>query len=152
MPTPALVNLALNQPTWQVCTLHNYDSSLAVDGNRDGNLENMSVTHTCEKLDNPWWRVDLGSLHRIVNVVIYNRRDCCPTRTRNFYVHIMNENTDIVASKYYDGVVSDKVAVNLDHAEGRFVQIQLTGNDILNLAEVEVYGYPAHELHDQCHA
>jgi hypothetical protein len=141
-PTPALTNLALQRPTIQTCTYLKFHPELAVDGNKNGDLHKGSVSQTCITTD-PWWRVDLGSIHVILRVVIYNRSDCCTHRLREFNVHVMNENSDIVYTQYYDSLVDSRATLYLDHVEGRFVQIQLTRKDTLHVAEVEVFGFPA---------
>jgi len=47
----------------------------AVDGDTTGDWEHGSVTHTAEEAANPWWEVDLGAVHKIDRVVVWNRTD-----------------------------------------------------------------------------
>jgi len=67
-------------------------SSLAVDGNTDGNYANGSVTHTLDgnAAMEPWWQVDLGSTVAIDSIRIWNRTDCCDQRLKGFYLFVSN--------------------------------------------------------------
>ena len=47
-----------------------YPASNAVDGNRDPDIS--KCTHTNEE-NNPWWRVDLGRVEPVAEVIILNR-------------------------------------------------------------------------------
>ena len=66
-------NIALFKPTKQSSAYSDsrfYPSSNAVDGNRDTDIS--KCTHTNEE-NNPWWRVDLGRVEPVVEVIILNR-------------------------------------------------------------------------------
>ena len=69
---PAISNLALHKPTQQISTAHGGSSERAVDGNKDGNYEALSCTHTKVGSGN-WWMVDLESTNAIYEVRIHNR-------------------------------------------------------------------------------
>jgi hypothetical protein len=152
-PTPTFTNLALNQPTFMECTLGDHVGARATDGNTNGSLDAGSVAHTCVTED-PWIMVDLGSYKTVVDVIIYNRLDkCCKDRLNNFEIQIMDENTDITETIFYDGLVDDLMSFHFDHVRGRFVRIQMTGGrtDFLHIAELEVYGYEGSgDSHDAC--
>lgn len=156
VPVPQATNLALQRPSWHMCkegTMPAFDASLANDGNRDGDLvHGRSVSHTCYDWE-PWWRVDLEEYKTVLRVDIYNRVDCCGQRLHHFEVQILDENTNLVDTRVYNSQVEDMISIHFDYARGRFVQIQLMGRkDVLNLAEVEVYGFEAEgEPHDTCH-
>jgi len=51
-------------------------SSLAIDGNTNGNFQDGSVIHTMTQVD-PWWQVDLQLTATVSRVIIWNRTDCC---------------------------------------------------------------------------
>ncbi len=66
-------NVAHNKPTMQAGLAEGHTSWRAVDGNIDTNQDHGSCAHPDDDSRNPaWWRVDLGKLHRIYNVTIYN--------------------------------------------------------------------------------
>ena len=69
-------NLALGKPTKQLTTTDNGRPSRAVDGNRNTVFDNLSCTHGANITGN-WWKVDLGAVYEIRDVVITNRGDCC---------------------------------------------------------------------------
>ena len=119
----------------------------AVDGNTDGTWPHNSVTHT-NKEATPWWQVDLGAVHSIAEIKIWNRTDCCGERLSNFYVFISSTpftstdpNTTLinqtVSSFPLAGPAGTPTTIPIGKP-GRFVRIQLMGTDHLSLAEVEV--------------
>lgn len=72
------MNWAYGQPTWQSSNYLGYNSSLAVDGNRDPIFNHGSCMHTSDTGDpTPWWAVDLGQLIIVQEVYLTNRGDCC---------------------------------------------------------------------------
>ena len=52
-------------------------ASRGVDGNANSNYPSGSCTHTSDADPNPYWGVDLGSVHVVTHVEIVNRADCC---------------------------------------------------------------------------
>ena len=64
----------MNKPTNQSVTQGKYDSSLAVDDNRNTNFTLGSCTHT-EKVLKPWWIIDLQAEYFVAAVTLYNRDD-----------------------------------------------------------------------------
>lgn len=125
------------------------DASNAIDGNRDGNLERGSCSHT-ETENSPWWRVDLLDSYIITQVIIFNREDCCPESINGVEVRIGNSLRDHgTANPLVHTVLTvasgSAYAINLtNRVEGRHVTIVSPGlNKYLTLCEVEVYGYRA---------
>ena len=138
-------NLARGKPAKQSSVYRTAGASQAVDGNRDGNYFAGSVAHTWE---NPqaWWQVDLGAVYQIDQVVIYNRTDCCSEKLSNFSLWVTK--TDVAGSnlaapgiwrRNYPGKAGRKTVFKVNHP-GRFVRVQLNGENYLHMAEVEVYG------------
>lgn len=81
--TNAQTNVARGKSTRQSSTgSAGGAASLAVDGNRNGNFANNSVTHTKEEAGT-WWEIDFGAIYFITNIKIYNRADRCRERLRN---------------------------------------------------------------------
>ena len=122
----------------------------AVDGNTDGNYAISSVAITA--LDrNAWWQIDLGSSSEISSIEVWNRTDCCPERLADYWVFVSDtpfapgdtpstlptrqgtwSNHQTTAP-----IPSTTIPVN---AKGRYVRVQLAGENFLSLAEVKVHG------------
>jgi hypothetical protein len=150
-PTPAptqRINVALDKNAKQSSTVLNALASRAVDGNTSGNyFADNSVTHT-DKTANAWWQVDLGAVHSIVQIKIWNRTDCCPERLSNFYVLVSSApfaSTDLNSTLSQPGVSGFPAPAQAGTPTtitvgkpGRYVRVQLVGTDWLSLAEVEV--------------
>ncbi len=141
-------NLALGKPATQSSTLYT-SAAVAVDGNRDGNFANASVTHTSNTFQ-PWWQVDLGTSQSLDTVQLWNRTDCCGNRLSNFYVLVSDQpfvstdlNTTInqagVSSYFFSGAAGVTTNIMVGRT-GRYVRVQLSGTNPLSLAEVEVIG------------
>lgn len=148
------VNLALGKATNQSGTDFGGLSSRAVDGNRNGDYNAGSVTHTTSGA-NSWWEVDLGSVQNISSVRIWNRTDCCDQRLSNYWVYVSDvpfTSTSPSATRAQAGVtwyrvngISPRQLEIAFNRTGRYVRIQAPGLEAdfglyLSLAEVEVYG------------
>ena len=73
-----LVNIALNKPTKMSSIFTAHPAELANDGNTDGNFYLPQCACTAaHQYDDTWWTVDLGGLHHVFAVQIWNRADCC---------------------------------------------------------------------------
>jgi hypothetical protein len=93
--------------------------------------------------------VDLGDSFGIENLKVWNRKDCCEWRLSNFYVLVSDEpfvSTDLNETLSQAGVTSYYVSgnggypTNLDiNRTGRYIRVQITGRDSLQIAEVEVF-------------
>lgn len=145
----APANLALKKPTRQSSTIEGAPGARAVDGNRDGNFFAGSVTHT-DNTANAWWEVDLGGVKRIDRIRIWNRTDCCGERLSNFHVLVSARPFDdrllsvllgdsSIAKRHVMSIPGQETSVPLA-AQGRYVRIQLAGQNWLSIAEVEVMG------------
>jgi RHS repeat-associated protein len=142
-------NLAWGKATSQSSTSTGGVSSRGVDGNTSGNWGDNSVTHT--NLDHQaWWQVDLGSVQQIGTLRLWNRTDCCSERLSNFYVLVSDNpfsSTDLtttinqsgVSSYYTAGQAGSRTEIGVGRS-GRYVRVQLAGDNYLSLAEVEVMG------------
>ncbi|MEO1012570.1 MAG: discoidin domain-containing protein, partial [Bacteroidota bacterium] len=139
---PLTQNLALYKNVSQSSDYNGEIAEKAVDGITDGNRDNGSVTHT-EIEDNPWWRVDLGQEYGITEVRIYNRTDCCSDRLDG--ASILLGTLDSTDPNDYTtlGIAIDapEQTINAFGTVARYIMVYLPrSNDILSLAEVEVYG------------
>jgi hypothetical protein len=79
------VNLAPIGSATQSTTDSGGVASRAIDGNTSGTWSQGSVTHTTSST-NPWWELDLGGVHGVRQVRIWNRTDCCDTRLDGYQV------------------------------------------------------------------
>src|SRR6266508_2126500 len=140
-------NLAWGKATSQSSTSFGGESSRGVDGNTSGNWGDNSVSHTNFE-HQPWWQVDLGSVQQIGTVRLWNRTDCCSERLSNFYVLVSDNpfsSTDLtttinqagVSSYYTAGPAGLLTEIGVGRS-GRYVRVQLAGDNYLSLAEVEV--------------
>jgi hypothetical protein len=151
--TSDLLNLAEGKTATQSSTLSGYPvagASNAVDGNTDGDFYNGSVTHT--NLDaNAWWQVDLGTSAAVSSISIWNRTDCCPDRLSDYWVFVSDtpfgpsdtpatlQNRVGTWSSHQTIYPNPATRIPLN-ARGRYVRVQLSGTNYLNLAEVQVFG------------
>ncbi|KAM6995398.1 uncharacterized protein LKV04_007615 [Tautogolabrus adspersus] len=123
---------------------------MAIDGNRAGDWEQRSCSHT-EKDTTSWWRLDLQKRYKITSVTITNRRDCCHDRINGAEIRIgdsLNDNGNTnprcaLISKIGAGVSQ---TFQCNGMEGRYVNIVLPNkNQYLTLCEVEVTGIESEE-------
>ncbi|MEM7799605.1 MAG: galactose oxidase-like domain-containing protein [Chloroflexota bacterium] len=141
-------NLALDRPVSQSSTFGGGEAEQAVDGDVDGHYPNDSVSQTDNEL-NPWWEVDLQSIQQIDSIRIWNRTDCCAANLSDFYLFVAEQPfgnqslTEILAREdvninHYPGTAENVSDMIIDQP-GRYVRIQLNGQNHLNLAEVEIF-------------
>ncbi|WP_010522804.1 galactose-binding domain-containing protein [Aquimarina agarivorans] len=139
------VNLALNKNATQSTTLRTFNASFANDGNRN------NFSHTRNN-GAAWWEVDLGSVSNISHINVWNRADCCQNRLRAYQIFVSDVpfvSKDIVATAnqngngvyFQEGIAQRPTRQNIGRT-GRYVRIQLSGTNFLNIAEVEVFGTP----------
>eukprot|EP01051_Picozoa_sp_SAG22_P000594 SAG22_NODE_17_length_32684_cov_34.234095_7_plen_189_part_00 len=79
-PDPGTEELASGHPASSSSVDYAGAADLAVDGDKNNVFSGSSCTHTTESELTPWWQVDLGSIHRVGQVNIYHRTDCCVAR------------------------------------------------------------------------
>jgi YVTN family beta-propeller protein len=146
------VELAKGKTATQSSSYPGNAAFLAVDGNTNGDGRAGSVTATNNAAPQDWWQVDLGQSRRVDNVVLWNRTDCCSDRLQNFSVFISP--TDMTGQTYDQLRANPAVktltvgAINIAPSltlavggfQGRYVRVQLAGQNYLSLAEVQVFG------------
>ena len=148
---PTAGNLSQGKPAAESSTYPGSPgAAVAVDGNLDGNYYDGSVTATNTE-SNAWWQVDLGASASVNSIAIYNRTDCCGSRLNDYWIFISDTPflpTDTPATlqtrpatfaSHQLTAPATFVTIPLS-AQGRYVRIQLTGINILSLAEVQVFG------------
>lgn len=138
------INLAAGKTAQQSSVIFDAGAGRALDGNRNGRFSDGSVTHTFADT-NAWWEVDLGESKAIGDVQIWGRTDCCEERLSNFYVLVSDApipslaiatNHPLVKAYFHAGpMIEGTIPIR---RSGRYVRIQLAGQDYLSLAEVRV--------------
>jgi hypothetical protein len=149
---PAPVNLAQSKPAAQSSTLPGTPAaSVAVDGVTDGNFFDGSVTATNLETS-PWWQVDLGVSAAVSSVVVFNRTDCCGARLGSYWVFVSNtpflatdtpatlQNRPGTFASLQTSAPKPSSTITIPGTQGRYVRVQLNGQDYLSLAEVQVFG------------
>lgn len=125
----------------------------AVDGNTDSNYGGGSMAVTNADA-NAWWEVDLGYSHALAAIRVWNRTDCCSNRLAG--ARILVSDAPMTGRSYAD-LMADAMVWKVAPAEiggavttvpaagarGRYVRVQLPGNNYMQLAEVEVFGQRA---------
>ena len=148
----SLTNVGLGKTASQSSTeahSNDFDAGNALDGNRDGHHRNNSISHT-QTEQNAWWEVDLGQIYNLDFVKIWNRTNCCADRLTDFHVLVSdvpfnsnNLNNTInqngVGDFHFPGTAGRETDINLART-GRYIRIQLSGEEALQLAEVEIMG------------
>jgi YVTN family beta-propeller protein len=154
------VNLAYGKSASGSEISYGTSAALAVDGNIDGVWEDGSVSITGGQNAQDYWEVDLGAVDTVQTVNLFNRTDCCTTRLNNFYVLVSQTSMDgqtlaqLLANPavtqvytantgYVGGNSPQESSYNIGGVPGRYVRVQLAGTNQLQLAEVQVLGWPA---------
>lgn len=102
----------------------------------DGDRKSMGI-HT-RKGQGEWASIDLGALETINEVRVYNRRDCCLARAIPLRVEVSANGADYVTVGRREEVF-DNWTLIFAPMEARYVRVFNESNNILHLAEVEVY-------------
>merc|ERR1740139_1568698 len=87
----------------------------------------------------PWWQVDLGALHNIEKVVLYNRLDHYSNNLKDFSIEVLHLEGDreVVSRIYFENTVeSIAIATFKERTEGQIIRVRLNGDTSLHLAEV----------------
>ena len=145
-------DLAAGKTATQSSTASGRTANLAVDGRRDGCWLLGSVTSTASQA-NAWWKVDLGGVHDIDTIKVFNRTDAVAERLSDYWVFVSESpfatGLTPVQQAAAEGVWSSHQTTQAGSptsipvgASGRYVMIQLGGTDYLSLAEVQVVGDP----------
>jgi hypothetical protein len=116
----------------------------------DGVINGKWGFHTASE-SNPWWQVDLGGLHPIAEVRIWNRADGDgdghARRADHLRVLFSHDGKDWKEVYQHDGTVffghrppeRKPLVVSGRELQARFVRVQLPGTQFLHLDEVEVF-------------
>ena len=91
-------NIAKGKPTDAKDVYQNNAHGSSPDRAVDGNLSSKSFPYIYHSAcsSNPWWQVDLGSVHNIAKIVYYNRGDCCRSRATKLKLQFMDANKKVL--------------------------------------------------------
>jgi hypothetical protein len=119
-----------------------YNGNTVASKSVDGDINTI---HHSNCNDVPWWKVDLGVMSFVQHVEITNRVNCCGGRLRAATVELLDEDENLVESRYIEGSVGNGKVVqkvfNEETSLGRYVQVSFDRVDCLHMAEVKVYGF-----------
>merc|ERR1711872_20529 len=116
----------------------------------DNNVETKCHTKGDETW--PWVAVEIPQ-SRVEQVNIVNRHDCCGERTKNVKVWVGNTLPTTTDTEYSQGTLlgqfkgpgTNRQVIPFSSSrglEGKYVIVQMTGTDYINLGEIEVFGVP----------
>lgn len=143
-------NLALGRPATQSST---YRASKALDqkGATSGQKSGRFGFHTCFERD-PWWMVDLGAIHSIGCIAIFNRMDACQERAATLQILISTDQKkwrtvyDHYGKAPFGGIRpyhgSPPLALFFPfegRPSARYIKLKCRGVTALHLDEVEIY-------------
>ncbi|MCL4193341.1 MAG: discoidin domain-containing protein, partial [Thermoguttaceae bacterium] len=124
-------------------------TALDAAGGCDGVKTGRCGFHTASQEQDPWWQVDLGSVVELDRIVIYNRTDASPERTRHIRVLAAPDPAGPFSLVYqhngevFFGVKEGKPLVVRFNDQGvstRIVRLEVPGRCSMALDEIEVYG------------
>ena len=85
-----------------------------------------------------WASIDLGAPEAINEVRVYNRRDCCLARAVPLRIEVSSNGSDYVMVGRREKVF-DQWTLTFPPREARYVRVFNESDNVLHLAEVEVY-------------
>jgi len=144
-------NLAQGKTATQNATYSTNVASLAVDGNTDGVYSHGSIS-IANYAANAWWQVDLGASAVVNSITLWGRTDCCGSFMTDYWVFVSDtpfnatdtpstlQNRAGTWSNHQPGAPNPSITIATGGVQGRYVRVQLTGTNYLELAEVQVFG------------
>lgn len=144
-------NLSLGKTTQQSSLYTPFGPDRANDG-----IPN-NYSHTLNEA-NAWWEIDLGSVQNIDHINLANRTNCCQDRLNDYHVLISDEpfsSQNLTAtlnqtgvSDFHDPGYTEGTRRIPVSRTGRYVRVQLSGSNYLQLAEVEIMGCAPESIQD----
>jgi hypothetical protein len=107
-------NLALQGEASQSSTAFGGDARLAIDGNKDGDFDKKTTTHTQQSKD-PWWEVDLKGPQKVDRITVWNRTDHeLGNRLAGVRLEFLDENRKVLWLREVKEAPSPKVTYGLN--------------------------------------
>lgn len=139
-------NVALDRPATQSSTsAWSTDPDPQVDARvaNNGDAVSQKYFHTALEVG-PWWQVDLGELHFVDKIVIYNRSDARERLTRFTVFGSDDGGKWLPLFKKLDDNSVNVFAANITEANPvRFIRVRLDGHNYLHFRECRIFGRPA---------
>ena len=138
-----VLNVALNRHATQSSTsAWSSDPDPAVDARvaNNGDVFSQKHFHTSFEIG-PWWQVDLGGLHFIDKVIIFNRIDCSDRLKRLTILGSDEGRNWSPLLKKVDDSHFYVFATNISGSKPvRFVRVRLDGQNYLHFRECQIFG------------
>ncbi len=126
-------NIALNKLTSTSSLFNEYRSSQgAVDG------DTITLGFHTDFQEDPWLLIDLGSMHPIHEVIVYNRSDCCTDRAVPMIIEVSPDGIRFTQVARKEEIFT-RWDATFQSTQARFVRVKVKKKTFLHLAEVEVY-------------
>jgi hypothetical protein len=107
-------NVARAGEASQSSTAFSGDARLAIDGNKDGDFDKKSTTHT-EQSKSPWWEVDLKEAQKVERISVWNRTDHeLGGRLAGVRIELLDENRKVLWLREVKDAPSPKVTYGLN--------------------------------------
>ena len=107
-------NIAPQGEASQSSTAFEGAARLAIDGNKDGDFDKKSTTHT-EQSTNPWWELDLKTAQKIDRINVWNRTDHdLQSRLAGVQIQLLDENRKLIWVRNVTDAPSPKVTYGLN--------------------------------------
>jgi hypothetical protein len=93
--------------------------------------------------DNPWFQIDLGSLHTIDKVKIHNRGDSAADNYLPLVIEFSEDgHAFTLGGRRKTPFTQDSPWVYRGSARARYVRVRTDGSGLIALSEIQVYGQP----------
>ena len=92
--------------------------------------------------------IDLGDVTQFDEIVVYNRVDLCPERSRTLQILMSSdgekwERIHVQGNVIFGGIDGNPLRVQRPRTYARFVKLQLDSTDYLHFDEVQILQYAA---------
>jgi mono/diheme cytochrome c family protein len=107
-------NIATKGEASQSSTAFGGEARFAIDGNKEGDFDKKSTTHT-EQSNNPWWELDLKTAQKLDRITIWNRTDHdLQSRLAGVRLELLDENRKVLWLREVKEAPSPKVTYGLN--------------------------------------
>jgi len=126
-------NLAFERPVVAVDTMPDHDPKLLVDGDK------LTLGFHSTHRRNPYVTIDLGQVHRVSRIEIFNRPDCCQERAVPLDVELSIDGKNFSTIRREKHSFFELTVRTKQPTPARYVRLQHVGTEYFHLSEVEVY-------------
>ena len=129
----AAPNLAFQQSVVAVDTTADLDPRLLVDGDK------LNLAFHSTRRRDPYVTIDLGKVHRVSRIEIFNRPDCCQERAVPLDVQLSVDGKNFSTIRREKHSFFELTVRTKQPTPARYVRLQHVGTEYFHLSEVEVY-------------